>query len=198
MQPDLCSFPIDDLDAAMPSQDAQWLYRKWRCALLPRPRGRRLVLLATFIIIAVTAAPARAANFSLEAGSSWTIGQRSTSAVFLSVMGTERTWGGLYWQPEFDLGGIKHRNVPLRNLDRNVGIAAFGVRLPHLWRDLYFSFQLAVASPHTSALSSTQQFVSSLGWQQGRIVVMLRHISNGGTHEPNYGESMLLVGVECR
>lgn len=151
-----------------------------------------LVLAAT---LAVVAAPLQAADITIEAGPSWTIGQRSTSAAFLSVVGDERTWGWLHWQPEFDLGGIKHRRVIYHDLGRNVWVAAAGVRLPQLWRRLFFSFQVAAASPHTDALSSTQQFVSSLGWQQGRVVVMLRHISNGSTHEPNDGESMLLVGV---
>jgi len=54
---------------------------------------------------------------------------------------------------------------------------------------------VAAATPHTGALSSTPQFVSRLGWQQGHVVVMLRHISNGSTHEPCYGESMLLLGI---
>ena len=146
-------------------------------------------------LLGVTASPVHAAGVSLAAGPTWTIGQRSSGAIFLTLTGAERRWGGLHWQPELDLGGIKNRHVPSRHLDRNVAVAAAGVRLPHLWRQAFFSFQVGAASPHTGALSSTLQFVSSLGWQQGHAMVMLRHISNGSTHEPNYGESMVLVGV---
>lgn len=90
---------------------------------------------------------------------------------------------------------VKSAHSALQNLDRTVWVAAAGARIPHLWKHLFFSFQVAAATPHTGALSSTPQFVSSLGWQQDHVVVMLRHISNGSTHEPNYGESMLLLGI---
>ncbi len=141
------------------------------------------------------ALPAHAVDLSIEAGPSWTIGYRSTAAAFVTALGKERSFGRLQWQPEFDLGMVKSRHVALKNLDRTVWVAAAGARIPHMWKHLFFSFQVAAATPHTGALSSTPQFVSSLGWQQGRVVVMLRHISNGSTHEPNYGESMLLLGM---
>ncbi|MGH8144898.1 MAG: acyloxyacyl hydrolase, partial [Rhodanobacteraceae bacterium] len=39
------------------------------------------------------------------------------------------------------------------------------------------------------------EFVSTLGWQARRFSVQIRHISNGSLHEPNCGETMLLLGV---
>lgn len=75
-------------------------------------------------------------------------------------------------------------------------MAAAGIRLPEIWHHLFFSFQVGAATPRTPALSSTQQFVSSLGWSHHGVVILVRHISNGSTRKPNLGETMLLVGVE--
>ncbi|WP_185754599.1 lipid A 3-O-deacylase [Rhodanobacter sp. OR444] len=158
-----------------------------------RPRWQKVAL--AIVLGWINAIPAQAADITVEAGPSWTKGQRSTAAAFVTALGKERSFGRLQWQPEFDLGMVKSRHVALKNLDRTVWVAAAGARIPHMWKHLFFSFQVAAATPHTGALSSTPQFVSSLGWQQGRVVVMLRHISNGSTHEPNYGESMLLLGM---
>lgn len=77
-------------------------------------------------------------------------------------------------------------------------MAAVGVRFPELPHHLFFSFQLGAAAPETPALSSTQQFVSSLGWSGHGIVVLVRHISNGSTRKPNLGETMLLVGADFK
>ncbi len=140
--------------------------------------------------------PAQSTDLAVEVGPSWTKGERSTAALFATALGRERQLGELRWQPRVDIGVVRSRHPALANLDRTVWVAAAGARFPHLWKNAFFSFQLAAATPHTGALSSTQQFVSSLGWKQGRITVMVRHISNGSTHEPNYGESMLLLGAD--
>lgn len=79
---------------------------------------------------------------------------------------------------------------------RNTWVMAAGMRAPDLWRGIFFSFQVGVAAPQTPALSSTQQFVSTLGWSAGRFILMFRHISNASTRAPNLGETMLLVGVK--
>jgi hypothetical protein len=57
------------------------------------------------------------------------------------------------------------------------------------------SFQIAGATPYTDPLCSTLQFVSTIGWRQENLVVMVRHISNGSTKKPNFGETMILAGV---
>lgn len=166
-------------------------------AFPPHARRRGWLAAALFVITALCAtAPAQAAKFELLAGPSWTSGQRSTKAAFFEVLGETRTWHAIRWQPDFGLGWIEARGTPRERLDHDVGVAAAGVRLPDLRHGLFVGFQLAAATPHTGALCSTQQFVSSLGWQRGHAVVMLRHISNGSTREPNLGETMLLAGVD--
>ncbi|GAP65551.1 Lipid A 3-O-deacylase [Mizugakiibacter sediminis] len=166
-------------------------------ATLSRTRRRGRCAAALFVAAALFAsAHAQAAQFELLAGPSWTSGQRSTKAVFFEALGETRTWHALRWQPDVGLGWIEARGTPRERLDHDVGVAAAGVRLPDLWHGLFVGFQLAAATPHTGALCSAQQFVSSLGWRRGRAVVMLRHISNGSTREPNLGETMLLAGVD--
>lgn len=160
-----------------------------------RSRRRQAIRLGVPTLVVALAGHAHAAGVTAEAGPSWTTGYRSTGAVFVSVLGEEHSVGPLQWQFEFDVGAIASRGTTTAALDHAVGVAAAGARVPHLWRNTFFSFQVAAAAPHTDALSSTQQFVSTVGWQAKYLVVMVRHISNGSTHEPNGGESMLLVGV---
>lgn len=156
---------------------------------------RRLIWLVSILLGTVYGACAHATDFTISVGPSWTKGGRTTEALFVTALGDERRLGLLEWQPQFDVGAVRSHHSALRDLDRTVWVAAAGARLPHLWENLFFSFQFAAVQPRTSALSSTQQFVSSLGWQQGCVTVVTRHISNGSTHEPNDGESMLLLGV---
>jgi len=60
---------------------------------------------------------------------------------------------------------------------------------PHLWK------KVAATCPLTRALGSIQTFVIRSGWQQAGVTLMIRHIANGSTHELDYDESMLLLGV---
>ncbi|MEO7065444.1 MAG: hypothetical protein ABI114_00915, partial [Rhodanobacter sp.] len=78
---------------------------------------------------------------------------------------------------------------------RAAWVAAVGVRFPEISHHVFFSFQVGAEMPQTPALSSTQQFISSLGWSHHNVAIELRHISNGSTRTPNLGETMLLVGV---
>jgi len=52
-----------------------------------------------------------------------------------------------------------------------------------------------VQTGRTMALSSVGEFVNTVGWQGKYLSFQIRHISNGGTHGPNRGETMALVGV---
>jgi hypothetical protein len=139
---------------------------------------------------------ARAASIDLTAGASVTSGQRSTSVAALDVLGTRHRWKGIAVQPDIGLSYVSARQHQGTDFDRGVWVAAAGIRLPELWHHMFFSFQVGAATPRTPALSSTQQFVSSLGWSHRGFVLLVRHISNGSTRKPNLGETMLLVGVE--
>ncbi len=150
------------------------------------------------LLAAATLAPAsaRAADVSVLAGGSITSGGRWTTSVFANVNGTTHEWKRLHWQPVGTLGWIKSRNTPHDNLDHDVYVAGAGVRLPHLWRNAFFSFQVGAAGGRTDAISSAPQFISSAGWQGEHWVFMLRHISNGHFFGGrNLGETMALVGV---
>ena len=82
----------------------------------------------------------------------------------------------------------------------DVWLLAGGVRLQYgqagdWYRHLFVSFQPAVTSGRTQALSTAYEFVSSLGWQGRHLSLQIRHISNASLHQPNRGETMALVGV---
>lgn len=80
------------------------------------------------------------------------------------------------------------------NLHHEVFLAGGGVRIVAPNRHWFASEQLAATSTRTGALSSRFEFMTSAGWQDGRFVLMLRHISNGRLigGGKNLGETMLL------
>jgi hypothetical protein len=110
------------------------------------------------------------------------------------------------WSPDVSIGYIKGRDIG-RYKDSNPGttnnvwVGALGARLHYgvdgdWYHPFFFSFQVAgTAGGHTQALSSSYQFVSTLGWQWKNLSFQLRHISNGSFKEPNRGETMALVGI---
>lgn len=165
--------------------------------------------LAALALVAA-ALPAHAARFELQLGRSY-MESYGANTVFLEGVFAEHPLGdtGLSWSPDLSLGWIDGRNAldwPHRYHGRNYStrpqawIGAAGVRLrfddENAWyRPLFFSFQPALHAGRTLALSSSYEFVSTLGWQAKHWSVQVRHISNGELHEPNRGETMLLLGI---
>ncbi len=142
---------------------------------------------------------ARSADIALLGGRSVTSHGRPTHVVAAEWLGKTRQWKGIAVQPDIGLTYVSARHhQQSRDLSRGAAVAAVGVRFPELPHHLFFSFQLGAAGPETPALSSAQQFVSSLGWSDHGIVVLVRHISNGSTRKPNLGETMLLVGADFK
>ncbi|MCK9539241.1 lipid A 3-O-deacylase [Dokdonella sp.] len=151
-------------------------------------------------------APAAAAPLlGIQAGASF-MDEEATPAVFLESVLAEHPLGAsrFTWAPDFSLGWIDGRNVTGHDERgytprESVWLAAAGARLRygntgdphHAW---FFSFQPALQRGRTVALSSGYEFISTFGWQGERLSVALRHVSNAGFHEPNLGETMLLVG----
>ena len=108
------------------------------------------------------------------------------------------------WSPDVSLGWINGRDIPRFHGDRystkdDAWLLAAGARFQYgaanrWYRHLFLSFQPALNSARTQALSSPYEFVSTLGWQGRRFSVQIRHVSNGDLHTPNRGETMALVG----
>jgi Lipid A 3-O-deacylase (PagL). len=155
---------------------------------------------------ALAALPAAAAHVELQAGRSY-MDSRAANAVFVESVFAAHPLGdtGIRWAPDLSLGWINGRDIAHYRHARygtrdDIWLAAGGVRLsaggPGDWYSHFFyGFQVALHSGRTQALSSTYEFVNTVGWQWRHLSFQVRHISNGKLHEPNRGETMALVGV---
>lgn len=161
---------------------------------------------AALPVLLALAAPAAATQVEVEGGRSY-MDSYAANTVFVEAVFPQHAIGDgrLSWSPDVSLGWIDGRNLARyrgnRYSTRNaVWLAAGGARFHYgevgdWYRSLFFSEQLALQTPRTLALSSNYEFVSTLGWQGRVFSVQLRHVSNAGLHDPNRGETMLLVGV---
>jgi len=149
----------------------------------------RILLPVAFALFATVA---RASEFDLAAGASATVGVRWAPAAFLDIGADPHG----HWQPVATLGWIGSRKDGNDDLEHDVAIVGGGVRLVDWWGGAFFGFEAAYADQRTGALSSHEQFITSLGWRRERLIVMVRHISNGNMFGGrNLGETMLLAGV---
>jgi hypothetical protein len=113
--------------------------------------------------------------------------------------------GRFSWSPDVSLGWIGGRDVGRYRFYRYTTqdaawLLAGGARLRYgdaddWYHPLFVSFQPAVHTGRTQALSSGYEFVSSVGWQGRHFSMQIRHVSNAGLHDPNRGETMALLGV---
>ena len=148
------------------------------------------------VALALLANCAQAADIDLSAGASATVGVRWTQVLFLDAAIDTHEVAGLHWQPTGTLGWIGSRGDRFDDLDHDVLIAGAGVRLVDWWGGAFLGFEGAYANQRTDALSSHEQFITSLGWQGKRFVFLIRHISNGDLFGGrNLGETMLLAGL---
>ncbi len=162
--------------------------------------------LATALIFALPALPATAARFELQGGVSY-MDSYSTPVAFGEVIFDDHAIGSsnFTWAPDVTGGWIDGRNIARYSNDRyttrdNVWLLAGGVRFHYgpanaWYQPLFFSFQPALHTGRTQALSSSYEFVSTVGYQGNHWSLGVRHISNGSFHEPNRGETMLVAGV---
>ena len=157
--------------------------------------GRKIGI-GLFLLAAMSMAHAEeGVRWEVMAGRSVTLQSKWTNAVFVERLGEARPLGPFQWRPELGLGWIQARSASQGwHLNHDVGLVTAGLRI-QLWRGLFFSEQLALIAGRTDALSSAGEFVSSLGWQEERWLLMLRHISNAELHKPNHGETLLLLGI---
>lgn len=160
------------------------------------------------VLVAAVAMAAPGPRLELQAGQSYKAAKGSPAmAVFVEGIFAEHAIGStrFTWAPGVSGGWINGRNESRYRHARyttadHIWLLAAGARLRYGSQDnwyhhLFFSFQPALHTGRTRALSSAYEFVSTLGWQARRFSVQIRHISNGSLHEPNCGETMLLVGV---
>lgn len=156
--------------------------------------------------LAFAALPAVATHVELQVGRSY-MGSSGANTVFVEGVFAQHALGntGLAWSPDVSVGWINGRDTAHYRRYRystrsDAWLGAVGVRLrfadANAWYSpLFFSFQPAVHGGRTLALSSSYEFVSTLGWQQKHWSVQIRHVSNGDLHLPNRGETMALLGL---
>ncbi len=172
-------------------------------------RRRYVMCLRGLLAIGLVAQmlPAMATTrWEIQAGPSY-MDRTSTTAVFVESVFNEQRIGSsrFTWSPDVSLGWIDGRDVQRFRYNRyttedSIGLIADGVRVHYgdaddWYRPLFVSFQPALHSGRTQALSSAYEFVSTIGWQGQHFSFQIRHISNGALHEPNRGETMVLVGI---
>lgn len=140
---------------------------------------------------------ANAAGFDITAGPSVTSSERTTPAVFASAWREAPLDGHWHLEPVGTVGWLGARSTRSDDLNHAVFLAGGGVRLVTTNRHWFASEQLAATSTRTDALSSRFEFMTSVGWEDGHFVVLLRHVSNGRLigGGKNLGETMLLAGV---
>lgn len=150
--------------------------------------------------------PAAAAQYQFQVGRSY-MDSHGANTAFAEAVFDEHPLGSsnFSWAPDVSVGWIGSRNVARYRdshpgTDDDIWLAAGGLRFHYgdegaWYHPLFFSEQGAVHTGHTQALSSTGEFVSTLGWQGRRFNFAIRHISNAGLHNPNRGETMALVGI---
>lgn len=175
--------------------------------MIPPPSGARTRVITAALFLATAAGPGMATGrIELQGGRSY---MRDAGAATVFVEGTlaERRIGSsrFSWAPDFSVGWIDGRNMPRYRQARyttsdSIWLAAGGARFrmgtgDDWYHALFFSFQPAVHTGKTRALSSVYEFVSTLGWQGRATSIQIRHISNGSLHQPNCGETMVLLGV---
>lgn len=166
----------------------------------PLTRGLTAVLM-----FALPALPAMAARFELQGGVSY-MDSYSAPAAFGQVIFDEHQFGSsnFSWAPEITAGWIGGRD--LRRFDNgrytardDIGLIGAGIRVHYgpanaWYRKLFVSEQPTVHTGRTLALSSSYEFMTTVGYQGDHWMVGVRHISNAGMHEPNRGETIALVG----
>ena len=149
---------------------------------------------------------AAATRLEIQGGRSY-MDSHGTQAAFVEAVFDAHPIGStrFTWAPDVSAGWIGGRDLRRYDGNRyetrdNVWLVAGGARFRYgseadWYHGFFYSLQGAVQKGRTMALSSVGEFVNTVGWQGKYLSFQVRHISNGGTHGPNRGETMALVGV---
>lgn len=163
----------------------------------------RAAMLTALVALAF---PAAAAHVEVQAGRSY-MDSFGANAFFAESLFTDHRFGGshLTWAPDVSAGWIEGRDIAryrgsFRGTRESIWLLAAGARFHYgesgdWYQPLFFSFQPALQSGRSMALSGSLEFVSTLGWQGRRFSLQVRHVSDGGLRDPNRGETMVLLGV---
>lgn len=163
-------------------------------------------LLASALALSPLPLLAQTAHLQVQGGRSFMDGH-GASALFLEGVLGAHPIGDSRWTlaPDFSLGWIDGRDLARfrggpYDTREQAWLVAAGARLQRQSADggrshWFASFQPALNSARTQALSSPYEFVTTVGWQGRRFSFQIRHISNAGLHRPNRGETMALIGV---
>ena len=132
------------------------------------------------------------AEFELSYAHVDEIDGETTHAVVGSWVKPIERWRDAGVYSEVLLGAIAGRDgFPGRD-DETIAFAGAGLR-KHFGG--FFIGAGALVLDHTnSLLSSSGQFVTSLGYTRGHLIVAFRHISNANTSGNNDGENLLSLG----
>lgn len=162
---------------------------------------------ASALLLAALALPAAAARLEIQGGLSY-MDRYATPTAFVEGVFAEHPLGDsrFTWAPDVSFGWFDGRDIARYRDNRyttrdHVWLLAGGARFHYgdagdwYW-PIFVSFQPALHTGRTQALSTSYAFASSIGWQGQRFSFQLRHVSNGSLHDdPNRGETMALVGV---
>ena len=167
---------------------------------------RTLIRIVPALALVAAASAASAAHVEVQGGRSY-MDSYGANTVFVESVFDPHPIGAsdFSWTPDVSVGWIggrgssryAHSRYSMRD---DIWLLAGGARFRYggagdWYSRFFYSLQGAVHSGRTQALSSAGEFVNTIGWQGERFSVQLRHVSNGGLHNPNRGETMALVGV---
>ncbi len=142
-------------------------------------------------------------RLEIEGGRSYS-DSHGTNVGFVEALFDAHSFGStrFTWAPDASVGFIDGRNLARYGnaVSDDVWLLAGGVRIRYgdsddWYHHLFASFQPAAQGGRTQALSSGYEFVSTVGWQAEHFSLQIRHVSNGGLHGSNRGETMALVGL---
>lgn len=152
----------------------------------------KLRWLAASVFGLACAAPAHA-----EFEASWAhvdeIDGETTNGIVGSWLRPIQRWQAADVHTEVLLGVILGRDGQARAIDRQDNYFV-GAGLRKHFGGFFIGGGVAFVDRKTTLLSSSGQFVTSLGWARKHFVVAFRHISNGNTGGNNDGENLLSVG----
>lgn len=117
-------------------------------------------------------------------------GETTQGVVFSWVKPIER-WQRHDIHGELLFAAVRGRDALPSPDDKDQFLLGYGLR-KH-WGGFFLGGGVALVEPKNTLISSTGQFVTSLGWAKGRLAIVFRHVSNANTGGNNDGENLLSV-----
>lgn len=96
------------------------------------------------------------------------------------------------WPLELMFGHMRGRD-PRGDALGSPSVNFLSFSLHRQWEHFYLGFGVAAIDDQSEVLSSTHQFLSSVGYRLGDFSLALRHMSNANTGGRNRGENLLTL-----